>query len=323
MKNNSNLVSIAICSRNRRKHLVNLIHSLKTMTTNYRFEIVVVEETDNPWQVDGVQYIPHGVKNYGIAHARNLALSNASGEIIVFIDDDCSIHDNWLNSLLEPFADDSVTGVQGGVTVPVSTNAIGWAESILGFPGGGFRRVLEARGKKQKSREISTLNCAYRRRVFDIIGGFDEKLIYGGEDYLFAKQACRHGDCLFVPTAMVSHETRSNFLKIWSWFVRRGCADIQVIQTDQFKNVNLWLVLKSSLAVKLMFIIMISIIFSDLIFILIAIGLSGYICLQYVRYFKPWKKTHASPAAILIIPIVKLIMDIAMDTGRLKVLLFG
>jgi len=194
MKNNTNLVSIAICSRNRRKPLANLVHSLKTMKTKYRFEIVVIEETDNAWQVDGVQYIPHGMKNYGIAYARNLALANSNGEIIVFIDDDCSIHANWLNNLLEPFVDNSVAGVQGGVSVPESTNAIGWAESILGFPGGGFKRVLEARGKNQKSREISTLNCAYRRSVFDIIGGFNEKLSYGGEDYLLAKQAFRLGD---------------------------------------------------------------------------------------------------------------------------------
>ena len=91
MKNNTNLVSIAVCSRNRRKSLANLVHSLKTMKTKYRFEIVVVEETDNPWQVDGVKYIPHKVKNYGIAYARNLALANSNGEIIVFIDD----HIKW------------------------------------------------------------------------------------------------------------------------------------------------------------------------------------------------------------------------------------
>ena len=322
MKYDTILITIAICSQNRRKHLANLVCSLKTMTTNYPFEIVVVEETDNPQQVDGAHYIPHGINNYGIAYARNLALANTNGEIIVFIDDDCSIHENWLDNLLEPFTDDSVNGVQGGVTVSASTNAIGWAESILGFPGGGIKRVFEARGCNVKSREISTLNCAYRKRVFDEIGGFDEKLKYGGEDYLFAKQACRHGDCLYVPTAMVSHETRGKFLKIWSWFVRRGCADIQVCQTDQPKNRYLWSILRRSFAVKLGILLMIGIIFSDLLIILIGIGFLGYTCLQYVRYFLPWKRSQASLAAILIVPLVKLIMDVAMDTGRLKMLLF-
>jgi glycosyltransferase involved in cell wall biosynthesis len=293
------------------------------MTTNFRYEIVVVEETDNPWQTDGIKYIPHKVKNFGIAYARNLALSNAKGEIIVFIDDDCIIHDNWLDNLLEPLADNSVMGVQGGVTVPAFSNAIGWAESILGFPGGGIKRILEARGEKQKSREISTLNCAYRRRVFDVIGGFNEKLRYGGEDYLLAKHASGLGNCFFVPTAMVSHEARSNFFKIWLWFVRRGCADIQVIQTNQLANANLWSVLKRSLAVKLFSLVVLCFIFPGLMFLLIVVSLSGYLGLQYVRYFMVWKKSHASVAVILIIPIVKMIMDLAMDTGRIKRLVLG
>ena len=269
-----------------------------------------------------MKYISHGVKNFGVAYARNLALAHSNGELIVFIDDDCSIHGNWLDNLIAPFADNSVAGVQGGVTVAASTDAIGWAESILGFPGGGFKRVLKARGENQRSREISTLNCAYRRRVFDVIGGFDEKLRYGGEDYLFAKQACRLGDCLFVPAAMVSHETRSNFLKIWFWFVRRGRAEIQVMRTDKLKNAYFWSVLKRSLAVKFLFFLIPGIIFPNLIFIFIAIGLTGYISLQYVRNFMPWKRSHASPVVILIIPIVKLVMDIAMDAGRVKMVLF-
>jgi len=125
-----------------------------------------------------------------------------------------------------------------------------------------------------------------------------------------------------VPAAMVSHETRSNFLKIWFWFVRRGCAEIQVTRTDKLKNADLWSVLKRSLAVKFLFFLIPGIIFPNLIFILITIGLTGYISLQYVRNFMPWKRSHASPSAILIIPIVKLVMDIAMDAGRIKMVLF-
>ena len=321
MKINTNLVSIAICSRNRRKHLTELLHSLKTMTTNYRFEIVVVEETDNPCQVEGVKYVPHDVKNYGIAYARNLALANSNGEIIVFIDDDCSIHDDWLDNLLMAFFKNSVIGVQGGVTVPAFTNAIGWAETILGFPGGGVRRVLEAKGKNQKSREISTLNCAFRRRVFDKIGGFDEKLRYGGEDYLFAKEACRHGDCLFVPTAMVSHRARGNFVEIWSWFVRRGQAEINVVQSRKYEKANYKAIIRGSLGIKLLLCVLAIVLTSDFITYLLGLAILFYVIVIYKRYYNIWKSSMAPVATLVILPAIKTTMALASDWGRLKSLI--
>lgn len=170
-----------------------LVRNLERMQTSYTFEVVVVEETDSPEAMNGVQYIPHPRAGRGIAFARNLALKNASGDIIVYLDDDCIIHDGWLDGLLVPFEDDSVVGLQGGVTVPESTNAIGWVESILGVPGGGILRVLQAKNQIQETKEISTLNCAYRRWVIDRVGGFEKKLKVTGEDYLLAKQACQHG----------------------------------------------------------------------------------------------------------------------------------
>ena len=220
-------VSILICSRDRRLSLESLVATLKNMITKHPFEIVVVEETDKPDPIAGTRYIPHPVTNRGIPYARNLAMDNANGEIIAFLDDDCRVYDGWLDTLLDPFQDLSVVGVQGGVTVPESANAIGWAESILGLPGGGIRRVLNAKGKLQETREISTLNCAYRRWVIEKVGGFEQKLKIAGEDYVLAKKACDHGQCFFVPNAMVSHDTRGSLIKIWYWFIRRGRAEIE------------------------------------------------------------------------------------------------
>lgn len=285
-------------------------------------EIVVVEETDNPSPINDVKYIPHPVANRGIAYARNLALANAKGEIVVFLDDDCGIHDGWLENLLESFNDDSVVGVQGGVTVPHGTNAIGWAESLLGFPGGGIRRVWEAKGSIQETRQISTLNCAYRRWVIEKIGGFEKQLKMTGEDYILAKRACDHGRCLFVPNAMVSHETRGSFSKIWHWFVRRGRAEIDVIRVGKQKDTTIWTVLKGSLILKLCILIIIGITLSDLFIPFILIGLLAYSSIQYVRYYEVWKGNGAKLTVLILLPVVKLHMDTAMDWGRFRGLIF-
>jgi glycosyltransferase involved in cell wall biosynthesis len=119
-------ISILICSRDRRHELQSLVSDLQEMKSPYSFDVVVVEETNHPRPLQGVKYIPHAVANRGIPYARNLALASARGDIIVFLDDDCTIHDGWLKNLLDPFRDESILGVQGGVNVPESTCAIGW-----------------------------------------------------------------------------------------------------------------------------------------------------------------------------------------------------
>jgi len=61
----SELISILICSRNRRVELHNLIDTIKGMATTRSFEIVIVEETDHPFPLEGTRYVPHPVANRG------------------------------------------------------------------------------------------------------------------------------------------------------------------------------------------------------------------------------------------------------------------
>lgn len=318
----NNLISLLICTRDRRTRLLPLVESLKGIDSNRSFEIIVVEETDAPEPIEGIRYVSHPVADYGIAYARNLSLANAKGEIIVFLDDDCRIHDDWLERLLEPFNDDNVIGVQGGVTVPESANAMGWAESILGFPGGGIRRVLNAKGELQETREISTLNCAYRRWVIEKVGGFDQRLNLGGEDNLLAKQVCNHGRCLFVPAALVSHEARGSLARIWHWFVRRGRAEITLLRTANQKDMNLWTIFRSSLAPKLCLLLMLSLTFSAVALPLIVFSVLAYTLFQYVRYHESCRKSDAPHWALAVLPLVKLTMDAAMDWGRFRGIIF-
>ena len=166
------LLSILICSRDRRPALEGLVASLKQIALPYPLEIVVVEETNTPSPIEGVNYIPHPVADRGFPFARNMAIHHASGDILVFLDDDCMIQGDWLTHLLDVFENPDVVGAQGGVTVPPSSGPIGWAESIIGFPGGGIKRIIASGGKTEPTTEISTLNAAYRRKVVGICWWF-------------------------------------------------------------------------------------------------------------------------------------------------------
>ncbi|CAB1085251.1 hypothetical protein D1AOALGA4SA_12739 [Olavius algarvensis Delta 1 endosymbiont] len=319
-------ISIIIITKDRRKYLKKTLTSLKKLNFHKaQYEIVVVEEADDPQEISEVKYVLIPRKNKGFGCARNTGLAHATGEIIVFLDDDCEIHNGWLEKLLDPFKDDSVGGVQGGVTVSESTNPIGWAESILGFPGGGVRRIQLAKGKVQETSAVSTLNCAYRKQVLDKVGGFEEggggKL--GSEDELLAKQACNHARCLFVPDALVNHESRGSLIKIWHWFVRRGRAELKVIGTNRLKNGKFWLLFRRSLTIKMIILIAISVVFLDWIWFWIVFAALAYSIFQYVRYYNTWRISRARPTALLLLPLVKLTMDLATDWGRFRGILFG
>ena len=316
------LISILICSRGRRKDLERLVSTLKALRSTTEFEIVAVEETDTPSTIEGIKYVSHPIADRGFPFARNMAIRHASGDILVFLDDDCMIQGDWLTDLLEVFKNPNVVGAQGGVTVPSTSGPIGWAESIIGFPGGGIRRIIKSGGKMEPTAEISTLNAAYRRRVVESIGGFDERLKWGGEDDFFAKKACKHGPCLFVPAAVVTHKPRGSLPGIWKWFIRRGRVDIFFTRIDGYeapKKYSFFTVLRSSLSVKFLLPLLVLPVFSctwSLVFVLSFIPLFSVV--QLARHFRIWRKSGADLRCLVLIPIVKLTMDLAEDWGRFK-----
>lgn len=315
----SGSVSVLVCSKGRRTSLEKLVTSIRRMHHGAIAEIVVVEETDHPEPIDGTRYIAHPVANRGIPFARNMALESATGDILVFVDDDCTLTDGWLEKLIAPIQrDKTIVGTQGGVSVPDSANAVGWAESLLGFPGGGITRVLQANGKPHRTGEISTLNCAYRHGVLEKIGGFEQMLRLGGEDWLLAKQACEYGACVFVPEALVTHEPRRTLGAIWKWFIRRGRADVDLLRTKKGKDLPWWPFIRSWFLLKVSAVVLAGAYLPYGAIFVAAVFCLLYPGVQYVRYFRWWRNSRAPLKALIVLPVVKFVMDVAIDVGRIR-----
>jgi len=315
-------VSILVCTRDRRAMLDTLLADLHAQDYDGQYEIAVIEETDDPRPIEGVNYVPHPVMNKGIAFARNLAIKHAAHDLIVFVDDDCQVETDWLRRLVQPLDDPQVLGVQGGVTVPDGTNAVGWAETLLGFPGGGVSRIHHSGGKIQETREVSTLNAAYRKQALLDAGGFDAAARFGGEDYLLAKKVARQGRLLFVPSALVCHAARGSIPAIWRWFVRRGTAEFDLwrhnLAADGFGG---WMI-RSSAGLKLLCVLLLwpwfgfwPVVLLFTVYVMLAWWRMRW-CLreQVIGCTVPW-------TAFAIVPAVKLCMDLASDAGHLNRLL--
>lgn len=170
--------------------------------------------------------IPHG---RGVAYNRNRAIDASSGEVIVFLDDDCWPAEQWLPELLVPLRDPGVDAVMGAVRIPAST-FLGDSISALGFPGGGSVgfEVMFHVDEDGFTNHLSTLNCALRRRVFEHVGGFDETMTAGAEDGELAHRVHVAGLRMkFQPAAVVDHRARVALGDFARWFFLRGRAACQ------------------------------------------------------------------------------------------------
>jgi hypothetical protein len=134
---------------------------------------------------------PAGVA-ISIPHQRNAGVREALGEIIVFTDAGCRPEPGWLRRLIAPlFAGEHVTS-------GTALDAAGGS----GLYGPAAQQTCPA----AYLTECPTINLAFRREVFDKVGGFDETFAYGS-DVDFSWRLIEAGYRIrSVPDAVVRHD---------------------------------------------------------------------------------------------------------------------
>jgi glycosyltransferase involved in cell wall biosynthesis len=146
----------------------------------------------------------------GPANARNRGVAASRGDIIAFTDADCVASTQWLHELIDAFGA-GVGGVAGEILpYPPRTPAERYAA-----------RIRHLSPQRYLGRAVLpfavTANLAFRRMVFDTIGGFDPAAPRGGESTDFCTRFVR-GTGLrlrYAPRAAVFHRHRQT---AWALF---------------------------------------------------------------------------------------------------------
>ncbi len=313
-------VSVIICTKDRPTELARAIASIRDSGPAGRSaEIVVVEEGGGPQQIPGVRSIRLPQAGRGFGHARNAGLSAVDADLVLFMDDDCEAERGWIEALTAPFRrDESILGVAGPVLVR-DCGLIGYAENVLGFPGGGLRYLDEAHGRVVPTRHLSTCNCAYRRQALEQIGGFPEAARAGAEDSLVAERIAGRGPCVYVPTAVVYHRARGRLPDIFRWFVRRGRSEVGFLQMTAHPWQSVSYLIRSSWTPRLLLLGGVLTAWPRTAIFLPPMILVYYGMLLWRFRFARRYPTHRR--AWWLVPAVKCVMDAGLEVGRWQALL--
>jgi cellulose synthase/poly-beta-1,6-N-acetylglucosamine synthase-like glycosyltransferase len=197
-------VSIIIPFRNEEE---NILVSLKSIESQFypqeKFEVIYVDDSSED---NSLELLKKNIKKNNIrvlsvpedfsknAHKKKAiryGIENAKGMIIVTTDADCIHDEEWLKSLMQSF--DPVTGfVSGPVEFETDTSLFAEFQKLefaglvicgAGLIGSGHPTICNA------------ANIAYRKKVFDEVGGFKDQMnLSSGDDELLMQKIAKESD---------------------------------------------------------------------------------------------------------------------------------
>jgi GT2 family glycosyltransferase len=208
--------SIIITTLRRPQLLAGVLHAIQALDDR-DFEVVVVcdGEDDSTRAISQSLHVPYPLcwvfnrENVGLAESRNIGARNASGELLLFLDDDCIPQPGWLERHRKPH--ESGNCVVAGRIVDIYERE----------PASRVERMLRQSAQEDidcdaallgTERESGSLHCAgrnssMRKVTWSELGGFDPRLRFTAEeDTEFGLRLYAAGvRFAFEPAAVVHH----------------------------------------------------------------------------------------------------------------------
>jgi glycosyltransferase involved in cell wall biosynthesis len=216
------LISIVSTVRNEERNVGALLDSLLVQEPPFEVVLVDAESRDRTFEI-AQRYAtqnPDRVRAFrrpcSRGFGRNLGVRAARGDFVAFIDGDCYADPGWLKELRTALASSSVVA---GRTVTVGQPRFGPLERVELFQSG-------------YDVTYPSCNLAYRRELFDRLGGFDVRFITA-EDIDLNLRAVRVGAAIhYAPSAVVFHHMRATVLRFlyqafWNGYGRKQLTEKQ------------------------------------------------------------------------------------------------
>lgn len=230
-------ISVVLCTHDRSSILRRTLPAIVSQDLpRDAYEVIVVDNASSDDTKEVVAALVCSEPNLryvhetevGLSAARNRGVLEASGSIVVFVDDDVRVDSRWLGHVIEPFrTDPDLAAVGGRVLVDWPVPRPSWLpDSLLGFlaacdpePGGDHSEFVPVGA-----------NMAVRRSWLDRVGPFKTSLGRRGrslgaseEEELFLRLRSQGGRVGYADRAAVLHEVEAERIRK-GWFLRRAFA---------------------------------------------------------------------------------------------------
>lgn len=215
--------TIAICTYNRIRTLPRTLDSLKLLRGGISYEVIVVNgpSTDGTTEFLAEQNDLRVFSNpeTNLSISRNIAIANAAGEYISFIDDDAIPEADWLEQIVTALdADPSLSAVGGFIR---DSDGIDYQARYVrcdalgrGYYGESPEYVALLSKGIRTFPSLTGTNVTFRMRDLRKVGGFDETYAYFYDETDVNKRMDDAGmRAIVLPTAEIHHKYAPSHLR--------------------------------------------------------------------------------------------------------------
>jgi len=249
-------ISLVVCTRNRTKTLPECLTALGRLRSAVVFEIVVVDNGSTDDTTAVLQEFASTAQfpvvlvfesRTGLSYARNAGILAARGDVIAFTDDDCYPAKDYLDNIMHCFANKNIAYLGGKILLfdpadlPITIQPL---NHVVSLPAGCYL----------KPGLIQGANFAFRRSVFELVGGFDTQLGAGtplaSEDVDMTFRASMAGLIgTYTPLAVVHHHHRRQTPQdekevMRSYALGRGAYFYKGLSSLESRGIFIWPVLR-------------------------------------------------------------------------------
>ena len=215
-------ISVIIPVRNREKELGRCLESLSRLDyPAQRLEVIVVDDAslDNSagcaktW---GARVVFSGADGAGPAAARNRGAAAAKGDILAFIDSDCTASQAWLKQLVPLFEDTRLAAVGGKVAGMSKACDLDRYEDVMSSLCLGNQQRVSAKG--QDTFYLPSCNLLVKKKTFLAMNGFVPDMQVGEDVDLCWRMRDQGWRIAYMPFGTIFHEHRN---QLWPFMSRR------------------------------------------------------------------------------------------------------
>jgi len=214
--------SIIVLNYNGKEDTIECLNSLKkTRYPKKEYEIIIVDNKSDDGSIEEIKkrFVDSNIrikvnkKNFGYAEGNNIGARMARGELLIFLNNDTIVDENWLNPLIEKMNDGKI-----GVCMPKILYYYGKKKEIINTFGGGMTLLgvpyLIGEGEKSSKFNASfpvfwASGCCLviKKSLFLEIGGFDKSFFLYAEDLDLSWRVWNEGyKILTVPNSRIYHK---------------------------------------------------------------------------------------------------------------------